>query len=57
MDAVAESIDITIVVLAVLNTEVLKAINYRLIGVEIAQVFCPNLPRRFPKVQSLDKAF
>jgi hypothetical protein len=54
---VAESIDITIVVLAVLNTKILKAINYGPIGIEITQVFCPNLPRRFPKVQSLDEAF
>jgi hypothetical protein len=49
--------DIAIIVLAVLNTKVLKAINCGPIRVEIAQVFCPNLPRRFPKVQSLDKAF
>jgi hypothetical protein len=49
--------DVAIIVLAVLNTEILKAINYGLIRVEIAQVFCPNLPRRFPKVQSLDEAF
>jgi hypothetical protein len=49
--------DVAVIVLAVLNTEVLKAINYGLIGVEVAQVFCPNLPRRFPKVQSLDEAF
>jgi hypothetical protein len=49
--------DITIIILAVLNTEVLKAINYGPIRVEIAQVFCPNLPKRFPKVQSLDEAF
>jgi hypothetical protein len=54
---VAEGMDIAVVVLAILNTEVLKAISYRLIGVEVAQVFCPNLPRRFPKVQSLDKTF
>jgi hypothetical protein len=54
---VAENINITIIVLAILNIEVLKAINYGLIRVEIAQVFCPNLPKRFPKVQSLDKAF
>jgi hypothetical protein len=47
---VAEGMDVTVIVLAVLNIEVLKAISYRLIGVEIAQVFCPNLPRRFPKV-------
>jgi hypothetical protein len=49
--------DITIVVLAILNTKILKAISYGLIGIEVAQVFYPNLPRRFPKVQSLDKAF
>jgi hypothetical protein len=49
--------DVIIIVLAVLNTKVLKAINYGLIGIEVAQVFCPNLPRRFPKVQSLDEAF
>jgi hypothetical protein len=49
--------DVAIIVLAVLNTKVLKAINYGLIRVEVAQVFCPNLPRRFPKVQSLDEAF
>jgi hypothetical protein len=49
--------DVAIVVFAVLNIEVLKAINYRLIGVEVAQVFCPNLPRRFLKVQSLDEVF
>jgi hypothetical protein len=54
---VAESIDIIIVVLAVLNTEVLKAISYGLIRVEIAQVFYPNLSRRFLKIQSLDEAF
>jgi hypothetical protein len=36
MDTVAESIDVIIVVLAVLNTKILKAISYRLIGVEIA---------------------
>jgi hypothetical protein len=54
---VAEGMDVAVVVLAVLNTEVLKAISCRLIGVEVAQVFCPNLPRRFPKVQSLDEAF
>jgi hypothetical protein len=47
---VTESIDITIIILAVLNIKVLKAINYRLIRIEIAQVFYPNLPRRFPKV-------
>jgi hypothetical protein len=57
MDTVAESIDVAIIVLAVLNIEVLKAISCGLIGVEVAQVFCPNLPRRFPKVQSLDEAF
>jgi hypothetical protein len=33
---VAESMDIAIVVLAVFNTEILKAINCRPIGVEIA---------------------
>jgi hypothetical protein len=33
---IAKSIDVIIVVLAVLNTEVLKAINYGLIRVEIA---------------------
>jgi hypothetical protein len=49
--------DVIIIVLTILNTEILKAINYGLIGVEIAQVFCPNLPKRFPKVQSLDEAF
>jgi hypothetical protein len=54
---VAESMDIAIVVLAVLNTEVLKAISCRPIGVEVAQVFCPNLPRRFPKIQNLDEVF
>ena len=47
---VAESINVVIVVLTVLNIKILKAINYGLIGVEVAQVFCPNLPRRFPKV-------
>jgi hypothetical protein len=47
---VAESIDIAIVVLAVLNIEVLKAISCKLIRVEVTQVFCPNLPRKFPKV-------
>jgi hypothetical protein len=54
---VTESIDITIIVLAVLNIEVLKVISCGPIRVEIAQVFCPNFPRRFPKVQSLDEAF
>jgi hypothetical protein len=33
---IAKSIDVVIVVLAVLNTEVLKTINYGLIRVEIA---------------------
>jgi hypothetical protein len=47
---VAESINVVIVVLVVFNIKVLKAISYGLIRVEIAQVFCPNLPRRFPKV-------
>jgi hypothetical protein len=54
---VAKGINIAVVVLAVLNTEVLKAISCGLIGVEITQVFCPNFPRRFPKVQSLDEIF
>jgi hypothetical protein len=36
MDAVAESIDIAVVVLAVLNIKVLKAISYGPIGVEVA---------------------
>jgi hypothetical protein len=47
---VAESMDIAIVILAVLNTEILKAINYRPIKIEVVQVFYPNLPRRFLKV-------
>jgi hypothetical protein len=50
MDTVAESMDVAIVVLAVFNIEILKTISYGLIGVEIAQVFCPNLPRKFPKI-------
>jgi hypothetical protein len=54
---VTESIDIAIIVLAILNTKILKAISCGLIGVEIAQVFYPNLPRKFLKVQSLDEAF
>jgi hypothetical protein len=54
---ITESIDVAIVVLAVLNTEVLKAINYRLIRIKIAQVFYPNFPRKFLKIQSLDKMF
>jgi hypothetical protein len=49
--------DIIIIILAVLNTKILKTINYGLIGIEIAQVFCPNLPRKFLKIQNLDKAF
>jgi hypothetical protein len=49
--------DVTIIILAVLNTKVLKAISCGLIRVEITQVFYPNLPRKFPKVQSLDEAF
>jgi hypothetical protein len=47
---VAENINVAVVVLAVLNIKVLKAISYGLIGVEVAQVFCPNLPRKFLKV-------
>jgi hypothetical protein len=54
---VTESIDIAIIVLAVLNTKVLKAINCGLIGIEVAQVFCPNFPKRFLKVQNLDEIF
>jgi hypothetical protein len=49
--------NVTIVVLAIFNTEILKAISCGLIGVEITQVFYPNLPRRFPKIQNLDEAF
>jgi hypothetical protein len=49
--------NITIIILATLNIKVLKAISYGLIRVEIAQVFCPNLPRRFLKVQNLDETF
>jgi hypothetical protein len=47
---VAESIDIAVIILAVLDIEILKIINCRPIRVEIAQVFYPNLPRRFPKI-------
>jgi hypothetical protein len=49
--------DVVIVVLAVLNTEILKAISCGPIRVEVVQVFCPNFPRRFPKVQNLDETF
>jgi hypothetical protein len=49
--------DVAIIVLAILNTKILKAISYGLIRVEIAQVFYPNFPRKFLKVQNLDKAF
>jgi hypothetical protein len=49
--------DIVIIVLAVLNIKVLKAISCGLIRIKIAQVFYPNFPRRFSKVQSLDEAF
>jgi hypothetical protein len=54
---VTEGINVIIIVLAILDIEILKTINCGLIGVEIAQVFYPNLPRRFPKVQSLNKTF
>jgi hypothetical protein len=54
---VTESIDIIIIVLAILNTKILKTINYKLIRIEITQVFYPNLPRKFPKIQSLDETF
>jgi hypothetical protein len=54
---IAKSINIAIIILAILNTEVLKAINYGLIRVEVAQVFCPNFPRKFLKVQNLNEAF
>jgi hypothetical protein len=50
MDTVVKSMDVTIIILAVLNIKVLKAISYGLIGVEVAQVFYPNFPKRFPKV-------
>jgi hypothetical protein len=33
---IAENIDITIIILAILNIKILKAINYGLIRVEIA---------------------
>jgi hypothetical protein len=54
---VIESIDIIIVILIILNTKILKAINCGLIRIEITQVFYPNLPRKFPKVQSLNEIF
>jgi hypothetical protein len=57
MDAVTENINVTIVVLAIFNIKILKTINYRLIRIEIVQVFCPNFPRRFLKIQNLDKTF
>jgi hypothetical protein len=47
---VTENIDIIIIILAVFNIKVLKTINYRLIRIEVAQVFYPNFPRRFPKI-------
>jgi hypothetical protein len=47
---VAKGIDVIIIVLTILNTKILKVINYGPIRVEIAQVFCPNFPRKFPKI-------
>jgi hypothetical protein len=47
---VVKGMDVIIIVLAVFNIEILKAISCGPIRVEVTQVFCLNLPRRFLKV-------